>query len=267
MPVEFAAILAQVAPADAGADALANPLAFVQSAASAIPGAAEATGGTSGPISIVLLLTLLTVAPSILILCTCFTRFVVVLGLLRQAIGTQGLPPSQVIVGLSVLLSFVAMSPTLEAMWEEGLKPYLEAPVAERDSTAAWEGMKEPLRRFMVGQIQHAGNESSVLMMMQFRGWDPEVEVDLETDPGMVDLVPAYVLSELKVAFLIAFRIYLPFLVIDMVVSSLLISMGMMMLPPVFVSLPFKLLLFVVADGWMLVAGSLLHGVTAAGVG
>jgi len=104
-------------------------------------------------------------------------------------------------------------------------------------------------------------------MMMHFRGRDPEVAIDIETDPGMVDLVPAYVLSELKVAFLIAFRIYLPFLVIDMVVSSLLISMGMMMLPPVFVSLPFKLLLFVVADGWMLVAGSLLHGVAAAGGG
>lgn len=264
MPSAFASILAQAGPSGGGAEALANPVAFVESAAQVLP---EGATGTSGPISIVLLLTLLTVAPSILILCTCFTRFVVVLGLLRQAIGTQGLPPSQVIVGLSVLLSFVAMSPTLEAMWEGGLKPYLDAPPAERDSMVAWEGMKEPLRGFMVDQIRHAGNESSVRMMMEFRGWDPEVDIDLDIDPGMVELVPAYVLSELKTAFLIAFRIYLPFLVIDMVVSSLLISMGMMMLPPVFVSLPFKLLLFVVADGWMLVAGSLLHGVAAAGGG
>jgi flagellar biosynthetic protein FliP len=253
-------ILAQAAPVSSGAGGLANPIGFVESAASAVPGI---EAGTSGPISIVLLLTLLTIAPSILILCTSFTRFVVVLGLLRQAIGTQ------VIVGLSVLLTFVAMGPTLEAMWDGGLKPYLDAPQAERDSMAAWEGMKAPLRTFMVGQIRHAGNESSVRMMMEFGGWDPEVDgdLDIERDPGMMQLVPAYVLSELKVAFLIAFRIYLPFLVIDMVVSSLLISMGMMMLPPVFVSLPFKLLLFVIADGWMLVAGSLLHGVAAAGGG
>ncbi len=266
MSMAAVSILAQAFPGGAGADELANPIGFVESAAAAVPGV---EGGTSGPISIVLLLTLLTVAPSILILCTSFTRFVVVLGLLRQAIGTQGLPPSQVIVGLSVLLTFVAMGPTLEAMWDGGLKPYLDAPAAERDSMAAWEGVKAPLRSFMVGQIRHAGNESSVRMMMEFGGWDPEIDgdLDIEVDPGMLELVPAYVLSELKVAFLIAFRIYLPFLVIDMVVSSLLISMGMMMLPPVFVSLPFKLLLFVIADGWMLVAGSLLHGVAAAGGG
>jgi len=175
-----------------------------------------------------------------------------------------------VIVGLSVLLTFVAMTPTLEAMWDEGLKPYLDAPPSQRDSMAAWEGMREPLHRFMVGQIRHARNESSVVMMMEFSGWNPAVDGELDDDfsqVGLLELVPAYVISELKVAFLIAFRIYLPFLVIDMVVSSLLISMGMMMLPPVFVSLPFKLLLFVIADGWMLVAGSLMYGVQAASAG
>lgn len=258
-------LMAQVATkAPSGSEVMANPVAFVESAAEALPGG---VASTSAPITIVLLLTLLTVAPAILILCTSFTRFVVVIGLLRQAIGTQGLPPSQIVVGLSLLLTFVAMAPTLNAMWDEGLKPYLDTPMGERDSMAAWEGMKRPLQRFMVAQIIHDGNESSLQMMMEFSGWNYETqgEFDLDGDDiGLVQLVPAFVLSELKTAFLIAFRIYLPFLVIDMVVSSLLISMGMMMLPPVFVSLPFKLLLFVIADGWMLVAGSLMHGVQVA---
>lgn len=258
-------LLAQATvPGASGADVMSNPVAFVESAAEALPGG---VAGTSAPITILLLLTLLTVAPAILILCTSFTRFVVVLGLLRQAIGTQGLPPSQIIVGLSLLLTFVAMAPTMEAMWDEGLQPYLDAPIDQRDSMAAWEGMREPLRRFMVGQIVYDDNVSSLQMMMEFSGWDYETQGAFDPnsdDIGLVQLVPAFVLSELKTAFLIAFRIYLPFLVIDMVVSSLLISMGMMMLPPVFVSLPFKLLLFVIADGWMLVAGSLMNGVRAA---
>ncbi|MCP4795048.1 MAG: flagellar type III secretion system pore protein FliP, partial [Phycisphaeraceae bacterium] len=206
--------------------------------------------------------------PAILILCTSFTRFVVVLGLLRQAIGTQGLPPSQVVVGLSLFLTFVAMSPTLEAMWSDGVRPYLDAPVGERDSLAAWEGVKQPLRNFMIAQIRGAENESSVEMMLNFQGYDADARAGMEwKDVDMVALIPAFVLSELKIAFLIAFRIYLPFLVIDMVVSSLLISMGMMMLPPVFISLPFKLLLFVVADGWTLVAGSLMESVVRVGGG
>jgi flagellar biosynthetic protein FliP len=193
---------------------------------------------------------------------------VVVLGLLRQAIGTQGLPPSQVVVGLSLFLTFVAMSPTLEAMWSDGIRPYLDAPVGERDSLAAWEGVKQPLRNFMIAQIRGADNESSVEMMLNFQGYDADVRAGMEwKDVDMVALIPAFVLSELKIAFLIAFRIYLPFLVIDMVVSSLLISMGMMMLPPVFISLPFKLLLFVVADGWTLVAGSLMESVVRVGGG
>ena len=270
IPTASNAILGQAAATAApttDAQAFADPIAFVESAASAVPGG---IAGTSAPITIVLLLTLLTVAPAILILCTSFTRFVVVIGLLRQAIGTQGLPPSQIVVGLSLFLTFVAMTPTLDAMWEEGLQPYLDAPVGERDSAAAWEGMKRPLKRFMVAQIRYDGNESSLQMMMEFSGWDYERDGEfnpLGDEVGLVQLVPAFVLSELKTAFLIAFRIYLPFLVIDMVVSSLLISMGMMMLPPVFVSLPFKLLLFVIADGWMLVAGSLMYGVQAASAG
>ena len=260
--------LLMFAQSSAGGDVasrLENPIGFVEAAAQAVPGM---DGSTSAPISIVLLLTVLTLAPAILILCTSFTRFVVVLGLLRQAIGTQGLPPSQVVVGLSLFLTFVAMSPTLEAMWSGGVRPYLDAPIAERDSLAAWEGVKQPLRNFMIAQIRGAENESSVEMMLNFQGYDADARAGMEwKDVDMVALIPAFVLSELKIAFLIAFRIYLPFLVIDMVVSSLLISMGMMMLPPVFISLPFKLLLFVVADGWTLVAGSLMESVVRVGGG
>ena len=267
MPIPTFHLAQAAGGAGAGSDAaaMANPVAFVESAATALPGG---VAGTSAPITIILLLTLLTVAPSILILCTSFTRFVVVLGLLRQAIGTQGMPPSQVIVGLSLFLTFVAMAPTLEAMWDDGLQPYLDTPVSERDSMAAWDGMKKPLRQYMINQIVVDGNEASLVMMAEFSGWDPERDGELVLDDVKLhQLVPAFVLSELKTAFLIAFRIYLPFLVIDMVVSSLLISMGMMMLPPVFVSLPFKLLLFVVADGWLLVASNLMSGVQAATVG
>ena len=243
---------------------LSNPVGFIESAADAMP---MFEGGVSGPISIVLLLTVLSLAPAILILCTCFTRFVVVLGLLRQALGTQGLPPSQVIIGLSLFLTIVAMAPTLEAMWEDGIKPYVDSPVDQRDSNAAWEGIKQPLRQFMFAQIDVADNWSSVNMMLEFRGIDVNSEELTRADVDMVSLIPAFVLSELKIAFLIAFRIYLPFLVVDMIVSSLLISMGMMMLPPVFISLPFKLLLFVVADGWTLVAGSLMESVALVGGG
>jgi flagellar biosynthesis protein FliP len=252
-------ILGQVTPGVTSSSQLENPIGFIEAAAQAVPGM---DGATSAPISIVLMLTVLTLAPAILILCTSFTRFVVVLGLLRQAIGTQGLPPSQVVVGLSLFLTFVAMSPTLEAMWSGGIQPYLDAPIDERNSFEAWEGVKQPLRQFMIAQIRGAENESSVGMILNFQGFDADAQLEMEwKDVGMVSLIPAFVLSELKIAFLIAFRIYLPFLVIDMVVSSLLISMGMMMLPPVFISLPFKLLLFVVADGWALVAGSLLESV------
>ena len=143
----------------------------------------------SGPISIVLLLTVLSLAPAILILCTCFTRFVVVLGLLRQALGTQGLPPSQVIIGLSLFLTIVAMAPTLEAMWEDGIKPYVDSPVDQRDSNAAWEGIKQPLRQFMFAQIDVADNWSSVNMMLEFRGIDVNSEELTRADVDMVSLI------------------------------------------------------------------------------
>ena len=249
-------LLAQAAPA---LDSI-NPIGVVEDAARNVPGF---EGGLSAALNVLLLLTILTIAPAILILCTSFTRMVVVLGLLRQALGTQTLPPSQVIVGLSVLLTAVAMAPTFSRMWDEGLGPYARG--EQTNQIVAWEGAKKPLREFMIAQIEATGNVPTVLMILEHRGIDVTSPENLtwEEDVDLLTLIPSFVISELKTAFLIGFRIYLPFLVIDMVISSLLVSMGMMMLPPVLVSLPFKLLLFVLVDGWSLVVGSLLGGVMA----
>ncbi len=234
-----------------------NPLLLLEETAANTPGL---EGGLSASINILVLLTVLSLAPSILILCTCFTRMVIVLGLLRQALGTQGLPPSQVIVGLSLFITFVVMAPTLERMYTNGIQPYAEGTV--KDPQVAWEQTKQPLRDFMFTQIEATGNWSGVYMMLNYRGIDTSEPGELtRADVDMLTLIPAYILSELKVAFLLGFRIYLPFLVIDMVIASMLISMGMLMLPPVLISLPFKLLLFVLVDGWQLVVGSLMSSV------
>jgi flagellar biosynthetic protein FliP len=181
---------------------------------------------------------------------------VIVLSLLRQALGTQSLPPSQVIVGLSLLLTLLVMSPTIERINKDALAPLQASKI---DSLQAWELAKQPLRDFMFDQIEHAGNQQDIYMLLRYRGVDTRDTRSLQRkDVDMIVLVPAYVLSELKVAFLMGFRLYLPFVVIDMVISSVLISMGMLMLPPVLISLPFKLLLFVLVDGWRLVVGNLL---------
>jgi len=246
-----------------------NPVSVLENASRALPvnGVAgtptsperDATSATqlSGALAIVALLTVLSLAPAVLIMCTSFTRIVVVLSLLRQAIGTQALPPSQVIVGLSLFLTLLVMSPVLVEINDRALQPLQAGTITQ---AKAWEEAKAPLRDFMFDQIDYAGNWDSVYMMMEYRGQDTSQPEELTRgDVDLLTLVPAFVLSELKIAFLMGFRLYLPFLVIDMVVSSVLISMGMMMLPPVFISLPFKLLLFVLVDGWRLVAGSLLN--------
>jgi len=234
-----------------------NPIQLLDEASRTVAGE---EGGLSASLNVLLLLTVLSLAPSILILCTCFTRIVIVFSLLRQALGTQGLPPSQVIVGLSLFMTFVIMAPTVERMYEDGIRPY--ATGAEKDYAVTWDRTKQPLREFMFAQIEATGNWSGVYMMLNYRGVDTSEPGSLtRADADMLTLVPAYILSELKVAFLMGFRIYLPFLVIDMVIASLLISMGMLMLPPVLISLPFKLLLFVMVDGWQLVAGSLMTSV------
>jgi len=231
-------------------------------------GATEAQGGLSTSLSILLLLTVLTLVPSILVMCTSFTRIVVVLALLRQALGTQSLPPTQVIVGLSLFLTFLVMAPTLDRINSEVLQP-MQDPEIEMNELEAWEKAKSPLRDFMFAQIDHAGNWDSVYMLMEWRepGSTKERGELRRADVDMLTLVPAFMLSELKVAFLLGFRLYLPFLVIDMVIASVLISMGMLMLPPVLISLPFKLLLFVLVDGWNLVVANLLSSFVTPGAG
>jgi flagellar biosynthetic protein FliP len=234
-----------------------NPIAALEQAGALLPGSDGSIGST---INVLLLLTVLALVPSILVLCTCFTRFVVVLAVLRQALGSPSLPPTQILVGLSLLLSVVVMAPTLEQMYDEGIKPMIDGTLT--NSQEAWDKTKKPIREFMFAQIDSAGNWSTVYMMLDYRGVDTSDPRNLTTeDVDTLSLIPAYVLSELKIAFLIGFRIYLPLLVIDLLVSGLLVSMGMLMLPPVLVSLPFKILLFVLVDGWELVVGNLLQSV------
>ncbi|QDV89174.1 Flagellar biosynthetic protein FliP precursor [Phycisphaerae bacterium RAS2] len=219
--------------------------------------AAKDGAGVSASLRILVMLTVLSLAPSILIMMTSFTRIMVVLALLRQAIGAQQLPPGQVLVGLSLIMTMLVMAPTWQKMKAEGVDPYLEG---RMDQATALERGSAPLREFMFRQIEAAGNEENVYLFTEYsRGPLPDGAELKRDDVRLTELVPAFVLSELKTAFVMGFKIYLPFLVIDMVIASILISMGMMMLPPVLISLPFKLMLFVLADGWGMVVGSLLH--------
>lgn len=214
----------------------------------------------SSAMQVLVLMTLLTVAPSILLMMTSFTRILIVLVLLRQALGAQQLPPSQTLVGLALFMTLLAMQPTWSKMNEEAVQPYLNGQVSQLD---ALERVGERLREFMFRQISAAGNEQDVYLMYEYATQEqvPETETIRQDQVPMTALAPAFLLSELKVAFILGFRIYLPFLVIDMVIATVLVSMGMMMLPPVLISLPFKLLLFVLADGWRLIAAGLMASV------
>jgi flagellar biosynthesis protein FliP len=224
--------------------------------------------GLTAALKVMLLLTVITLAPSILMMTTCFIRFVIVLSLLRQALGTQQLPPNQVVVSLCLFLTMMVMAPVWQAAYRDGIQPYT-SPVAGQPALSeseAFERTIRPLRLFMIDQLERAGNGESVWMFLDFQrgstAMSPEEDIPQNyEDVPLTVLVPAYMLSELKVAFLIGFQIYLPFLVIDLVISALLISMGMMMLPPVLISLPLKLLLFVLIDGWFLTVGMLLESV------
>lgn len=243
-----------------------NPLSMLHEIAKVLPGENDDSNqsGLSAPISILLLLTVLTVAPALLVVTTSFTRIIVVLALLRQAIGTQSLPPSQVIVALSMFMTFLIMAPTFERIAAEAIVPLHNN---EIDQRVGWKRAKQPLRDFMFDQIEHAGNEQDIYMILNYRGVNTSKPQELRRHHvDMLSLIPAFILSELKIAFLMGFRIYLPFLIIDMVIASVLISMGMLMLPPVLISLPFKLLLFVMVDGWHLVAGSVLSSFSIPGV-
>jgi flagellar biosynthesis protein FliP len=209
----------------------------------------QGAGGTSYsvPIQTLLFFTALSFLPAVVLMMTSFTRIVIVLSLLRQALGTQSAPPNQVIIGLSLFLTFFVMSPTLDRIHEQAWQPYAAGQMTMEQAASAGSG---PLREFMLKQTR----QSDVQLFAKLARLPAEVKGE---DVPMRVLVPAFMTSELKSAFQIGFLIFIPFLVIDLVVASVLMSLGMMMLSPVLVALPFKLMLFVLADGWNLLLGSL----------
>jgi flagellar biosynthetic protein FliP len=200
-------------------------------------------------LQIVLLMTVLTLAPAILIMTTSFARIVVVLSLLRQALGTQQLPPNQVVIGLAMFLTFFVMTPVWQQINSQALQPYLANEISQEEG---FQRALEPLRTFMLKQTRE---RDLALFLSMSQHESPRNRGDVST----LILIPSFIISELKTAFQIGFLLYIPFLVLDMVVASGLISMGMMMLPPVVISLPLKLMLFVLVDGWYLVIGSLMR--------
>ena len=213
--------------------------------------------GLTSSLQILILLTVLSLAPSILLMTTCYIRIIVVMGLLRQALGTGQLPPSQVITAISLFMTVFIMAPVWNEVYEKAIVPYSE-PDTKMTLNEAWEAGSEPIHRFMSRQIDMAGNHDDVhLFYSYYKPGEPSPD-SFEEVPLRV-LIPAYMLSELKVAFAMGFQIYLPFLILDIVVASVTISMGMMMLPPAMISLPFKLMLFVLVDGWRLVVSMLLE--------
>jgi flagellar biosynthetic protein FliP len=236
-------------------------------AAALLPAAAHAAGGVGIPninismgqnqsptetvaaVRILILFTVLSLAPAILIMMTSFTRIVVVLSFLRQALSTQNMPPNQVIVGLSLFLTFFVMAPVIQDINANSLGPYMAEKI---DQATAISRAEAPMREFMFKQTRE---KDLALFLELSKAKQPQTRRDV---PTWV-LIPAFMVSELKTAFQIGFMLYLPFLIIDMVVASVLMAMGMMMLPPVVISLPFKLLLFVLVDGWDLVIGSLVR--------
>jgi flagellar biosynthetic protein FliP len=208
----------------------------------------DVPGQPSRVVQIILLVTVLGVAPSILLLCTSFTKIVVVMSLTRSALGTMSIPPNQVLVGLALFLSLFVMGPTFDQMQAKGLKPYMDG---TKTSQQAYTDGVVPLREFMLTHTR----DSELALMTKAAGQPlpkDRTKVDLRT------LMPAFVLSELRAAFIIGFVVFIPFLVVDIVVSAILMSLGMVMLPPSIVSLPFKLLLFVLVDGWSLIVTTLI---------
>jgi flagellar biosynthetic protein FliP len=199
-------------------------------------------------LQILLLLTILSLAPAILIMLTSFTRIVVVLAFLRQAMGTQQMPPNQVVIGLALFLTFFIMSPVWQEINKNAIQPYLSENISQKE---ALDNSIRPLRGFMLKQTR----EKDLAMFVNI------AKIDRPKGPSDIPihiLIPAFIISELKTAFQIGFLIYIPFLILDMVVASILLSMGMLMLPPILISLPFKLMLFVLVDGWSLIIGSLV---------
>lgn len=201
-------------------------------------------------VQVLIMLTILTLAPSIIIMTTAFIRIVIVLSLTRQAIGTATLPPNQVIVGLALILTFFVMSPTLSKINETAYQPYMKNMITQQQ---ALDNSMKPIREFMFKQVQ----EPELALFVKLAKLEKPKNKD---DVPTYVLIPSFVLSELKTAFKIGFVIFLPFLVIDLVVASVLVSMGMMFLPPTTIAMPFKLIMFVMVDGWFLITKSLIEG-------
>jgi flagellar biosynthetic protein FliP len=211
--------------------------------------------GADGPkqtavvIQILILLTVLSLAPALFIMVTSFTRIVIVLAFLRQALGTQAVPPNQVLLSLALFLTMFIMAPVGQAVYNNALQPLMAEQISYED---AWKKGIEPVRNFMLRQVREKDLELFITLSHVPK---PDRVEDVPTQA----IIPAFILSELRIAFQIGFLIYIPFLIVDMVVASILMSMGMMLLPPVVISLPFKLILFVLADGWYLVVGSMVR--------
>ena len=218
--------------------------ALAQSATIDLGGGGSMSGSV---IQLVLMLTVLSLAPGILMTVTSFTRIVVALSLLRTGIGAPGVPPNPVIISLALFLSFFVMAPTFEKAWEDGVTPYTQGEIGEEE---AFERTSAPFRQFMLSQV----NESDLALFVELSGKPAQSREDL----SMSTLVPAFMISELRRGFEIGFLLLLPFLIIDLAVSAVLMAMGMMMLPPPTISLPMKIVFFVLVDGWALVAGSLV---------
>lgn len=199
-------------------------------------------------IQMVILFTLISLAPSILIMMTSFTRILIVLHFLRSALGTQQTPPNQILIGISLFLTFFIMAPVFSDINTNAVKPLTAGEISQEE---AIDSAELPIREFMLNQ----GNDKDLNLFMEISG---QVAVETYDDIPMTTIIPAFIISELRAAFIIGFVIYIPFIIIDMVVASVLMAMGMMMLPPAMISMPFKILLFVMVDGWGLLLGSLV---------
>ena len=251
----LALLAAGLLPASAWAQAAAPASGPVAGGGATLPlliGSSAGATSYSVPVQTLLFFTALSFLPAVLLLMTSFTRIVIVLSLLRQALGTQAAPPNQVVIGLSLFLTFFVMGPTIDKVYADAWQPYSENRIGFQEAIARGES---PVRTFMLKQTR----QSDVALFSKLARVDAAVKAE---DVPFKVLLPAFVTSELKSAFQIGFLVFLPFLVIDMIVASVLMSLGMMMLSPVLIALPFKLMLFVLADGWNLLLGSLAASFT-----
>lgn len=213
------------------------------------PGGAKGGDDVSTSLQLMALLTVLSIAPALLILTTAFSRIVIIFSLLRTAMGTQNIPPNQVIIGLSLFLTFFVMSPTYEAVNKEAVMPLMEKKITFEQAV---DRAEKPVKAFMLKNTY----KKDLQLFLDYKQERPQTRDDV----SLISLIPAFIISELKTAFVVGFYLFIPFLIIDLIVASVLMSMGMMMMPPVVVSLPAKILVFVLADGWSVVVSAVLMG-------